>query len=55
MAADICGPLPSLIRLALGDKLAVLYAHIFHGLSVDPFTELDDGLCSAELGIVTLF
>jgi len=35
----------------LGGKLAVLQAPIFDGLSFDPFSLFDDGLCPAEVGI----
>jgi hypothetical protein len=37
--------------LILGGELAVLQAPIFDSLSFDPFTLLDDGLRSAEVGI----
>jgi len=37
--------------LILGGELAVLQAPIFDRLSFDPFTLLDDGLCSAEVGV----
>jgi len=37
--------------LMLGGELAVLQAPIFDGLSLDPFTLLDDGSRPAEVGI----
>jgi hypothetical protein len=35
----------------LGGELAVLQASMFDGLSFDPFTLLDDGAGSAEVGV----
>ena len=37
--------------LILSNKLAVLQAPIFDGLSFDPFPLFDDDLCPAEVGI----
>jgi len=37
--------------LILGGELAVLQAPIFDGLSFDPLSLFNDGLCPAEVGI----
>jgi hypothetical protein len=35
----------------LGSELAVLQASMFNGLSLDPFSLLDDGFSPSEVGV----